>query len=106
MNADISTLARTGCRGLPSKLPTLLASVSWKGLRTSPLPRTQYPWPSRGLTNRFNCSTQGSVGACFADLLVESSIVVELRCAEHLAKEHAGPVPQLPEGLREARLSY
>jgi GxxExxY protein len=29
-----------------------------------------------------------SVGAYFADLLVEDALVVELKCAEHLANEH------------------
>jgi GxxExxY protein len=28
------------------------------------------------------------VGECFADLLVEDVVVVELKCAEHLIKEH------------------
>jgi GxxExxY protein len=50
------------------------------------------------------CYKGENVGTYLADLIVEDTLVVELKCADRLGAEHIAQCMELPEGLGEGCL--
>jgi GxxExxY protein len=90
MNADLTILSLSGClvrflrfsntlgAGFPEKVyeRALLKEFAFRGIQAA-------PQVSISVMYKGNC-----VGEYFADIVVEDSLIVELKCVDQFAKEH------------------